>query len=182
MSASVKRETKETCIDVSFAVGRLRGIEIETGVEIETGIELLDEILRVIGRAGGFDLRVMARGDLETGDHHTVEDVAITLGRAISEEVKSGIGSSMVPSGGSLSSAAVRFGEVGYQGRFNLRAHSIRGMQLENFGHFLRALAYNGGFNLAVCASGDDDMNKIEAICTALGRAIRKASLDGLSR
>ncbi|MDD1739747.1 MAG: imidazoleglycerol-phosphate dehydratase [Methanothrix sp.] len=124
------------------------------------------------------DIRVKARGDLETGDHHTVEDTAITLGSALSQEIVKGIGSSSVPSGQSLARAAVRFGEVGYQGSFHLEHQTIAGMSLDNFGHFLRALAYNGGFNLFISAEGGDDRSQIEAMSMALGRAIKKAFFD----
>jgi imidazoleglycerol phosphate dehydratase HisB len=51
-------------------------------------------------------------------------------------------------------------------------------MSLENFGHFLRALAYNGRFSLVIRAEGGDDRKKIEAISLALGRAIKKAARD----
>jgi imidazoleglycerol phosphate dehydratase HisB len=51
-------------------------------------------------------------------------------------------------------------------------------MDMENFGHFLRALAYNGRFNLIISAEGGDDMSQIEAMSAALGRAIKKASRD----
>jgi imidazoleglycerol phosphate dehydratase HisB len=125
-----------------------------------------------------FDLTVKARGDLETGDHHTTEDTAITLGNAIAQEIKSGIGSCMVPSGQSLATAAVRFCEPGYRGNFALQSQILGGMSLENFGHFLRALAYNGRFNLFISAEGGDDRSKIEAMSTALGRAIKKAARD----
>ena len=87
-------------------------------IQVDTGIELLDEILSAIARGAGFDLTVKARGDLETGDHHTTEDTAITLGSTLAQVIKSGIGSSMVPSGQSVATAAVRFGEPGYQGNF----------------------------------------------------------------
>lgn len=172
MSASRKRETKETSIEV-FLKTEGSGI-----IQIDTGIQLLDEILSAIARGAGFDLTVKARGDLETGDHHTTEDVAITLGSAMAEVIKSGIGSSMVPSGQSVAIAAVRFGEPGYQGDFELQPHILAGMSLENFSHFLRALAYNGKFNLAIRAEGGDDRSRIEAMSTALGRAIKKAARD----
>jgi imidazoleglycerol phosphate dehydratase HisB len=174
MSASRKRETKETCIEVFLEM------EGKGQIQVDTEIELLDEILLAIARGGGFDLRVKARGDLETGDHHTVEDTAIALGSALSQEIKEGIGSSMVPGGQSLATAAVRFGEVGYLGDFQLQHQSLAGMSLESFSHFLRALAYNGGFNLAISAEGGDDRNMIEAISTALGRALKKAARDDL--
>jgi imidazoleglycerol-phosphate dehydratase len=172
MSASKKRETKETSIEV---VLKTQG---ENVIQIDTGIELLDEILSNIARGGGFDLTVKARGDLETGDHHTTEDTAITLGGTLAQEIKSGIGSSMVPSGQALATAAVRFGKPGYQGDFSLQSHILGGMCLENFSHFLHALAYNGNFNLSISAEGGDDRSKIEAMSTALGRAIKKAARD----
>jgi imidazoleglycerol-phosphate dehydratase len=170
MSASRKRETKETSIEVIL---KTKGEGI---IQADTGIELLDEILSAIARGAGFDLTVKARGDLETGDHHTTEDTAITLGSTIAQEIKSGIGSSMVPSGQCVATAAVRFCEPGYQGNFALQSQTMGGMSLDNFSHFLRALAYNGRFNLAIRAEGGDDRSKIEAMSTALGRAIKKAS------
>jgi len=173
MSASRKRETKETSIEV------LLNTEGEGIIHVDTGIELLDEILSALARGAGFDLTLKARGDLETGDHHTTEDTAITLGSALAQEIKGGIGSCMVPSGLAVATAAVRFGEPGYQGNFLLESQAFGGMCLENFSHFLRALAYNGKFNLAIFAQGGDDRSRIEAMSTALGRAIKKAAKEG---
>ena len=116
MMASRTRETNETCIEVFL---KTDGAGI---IKVDTGIPLLDEILRSMAQAGGFDLTVTARGDLQTGDHHTAEDTAITLGSTLGEAVKSGIGSSIVPSGQALAMAAVRFGEPGYQGDFELQS------------------------------------------------------------
>jgi len=170
MLASRKRETRETCIEVILET---EGAGV---IEVDTGIELMDEILRALGRGALFDLTVKARGDLETGDHHTTEDTGIALGGALSQVIKSGIGSSIVPSGQAMATAAVRFGEPGYRGDFDLQSGNLAGMSLENFGHFLRALAYNGGFTLVIRAEGGDDRNRIEAMSLALGRAIKKAS------
>lgn len=172
MLASKKRETKETSIDIILETDG-------AGVtQVDTKIELLDEILRAFGRGALFDLRVIARGDLDTGDHHTTEDVGIALGGALAQVIKSGIGSSIVPSGQAMAMAAVRFGEPGYREDFDLQSGSVAGMSLENFGHFLRALAYNGRFSLVIRAEGGDDRGKIEAISLALGRAIKKAARD----
>ncbi len=172
MSAYKKRQTKETSIEVSLDT------EGSCTIQIDTGIVLLDEILSAMARGAGFDLTVKAQGDLETGDHHTTEDTAITLGSALAQEIKNGIGSSMVPSGLALATAAVRFGEPGYRGNFALQSQALGGMCLENFSHFLRALAYNGRFNLFISAEGGDDRSKIEAMSTAMGRAIKKAVRD----
>ena len=170
MLASRKRETRETCIEVILET------EGSGVIEVDTGIELLDEILRALGLGALFDLTVKARGDLETGDHHTTEDIGIALGGALAQVIKSGIGSSIVPSGQAMATAAVRFGEPGYRGDFDLQSGNLAGMSLENFSHFLRALAYNGGFTLVIRAEGGDDRSRIEAMSLALGRAIKKAN------
>ena len=175
MSASRKRETKETCIEAFL------NVEGDGQIQVDTGIELLDEILFAICLAGGFDLKLTATGDIETGDHHTTEDTAITLGSVLAQEVKSGIASSIVVSGQALATVAVRFGQPGYQGSFSLESCHLAGMDTENISHFLRALAYNGQFNLAISAQGGDDKSRIEAMSTALGRAIKKAARDDLA-
>lgn len=147
-------------------------------IEIETGIEMLDEILFAFAAGARFDLAVKARGDLETGDHHTTEDVAITLGSALEEIIKSGIGSSIVPSGQAVAEVAVRFGEPGYRSKFLFQNKELGGMRLENFSHFLRTLATSAKFTLAISADGGDDKSKIDAMCTALGRAVKRAIID----
>jgi imidazoleglycerol-phosphate dehydratase len=172
MKASRKRETKETRIDVTLDTN---GANL---IKVNTGIELLDEILKAFAKGSGFELTVNAIGDLETGDHHTTEDTGITLGSALSEVIKSGIGSSVVPSGQTLAMAAVRFGEPGYRGDFEFQGDVVGEMSLENFGHFLRTLAYNGMFTLAIRADGGDDRSKIEAASTAVGRAVQKAARE----
>lgn len=75
-TAAVHRATKETTIDLSIDLDG-------TGVtEISTGIPFYDHMLEQVGKHGGFDLRIAASGDLHIDTHHTVEDVAISLGEA----------------------------------------------------------------------------------------------------
>jgi imidazoleglycerol-phosphate dehydratase len=172
MKASSKRVTGETDIEISAET------EGNGKNKLETGIELLDMILDAFARGSGFDLTIKAKGDLETGDHHTTEDVGITLGCVLAQIIKTGIGSSIVPKGQALALAAVRFGEPGYCGDFEFQASELCGMSLENFSHFLRSVAYNGSFTLHVNAKGGDDKSKIEAVSMALGRAMAQAALD----
>ncbi len=172
MQQTIKRETRETSIEAFLKINGMGA------VQADTGIALLDEMLSALGNAAGFDLTVKARGDLLTGDHHTVEDTAITLGLALAAQMKSGMASCTVPSGQAVATAAVRFGETGYRGCFQLSRRDIGGMNLENFAHFLRTLACNGNFNLFISAQGGDDMSRIEAISTALGRSIKMAARD----
>ena len=173
MKSSFKRDTKETKISVTL------DIDGAGSNEVATGIELLDEILVVLAKASGFDLTVKAKGDLATGDHHTAEDVGIALGSVLGKLIQKGIGSSLVPSGECLALAAVRFGEPGYSGDFEFHSHEMGCMALENFGHFARSVAYNGRFTLHLSAKGGDDHQKVDALTVALGRAMRRAAVDG---
>lgn len=78
-TASRSRTTKETSIEVSIDLDG-------TGVtDISTGIPFYDHMLDQIGRHGAFDLTIKAKGDIEIDTHHTVEDVAITLGECFAE-------------------------------------------------------------------------------------------------
>jgi imidazoleglycerol-phosphate dehydratase len=78
-TAERKRATKETDIDLSVDLDG-------TGtVAVDTGLPFFDHMLTQLGRHGGLDLRIVAKGDLEIDAHHTVEDVGITLGEAVAE-------------------------------------------------------------------------------------------------
>ena len=77
--AELKRETKETKIDLALDV------DGSGSCEIATGIPFFDHMLEQLGKHAGFDLRIDARGDLDVDLHHTVEDVGISLGQALTE-------------------------------------------------------------------------------------------------
>ncbi len=85
-SASFERETKETLINVSLT------LDGSGETDIETGLPFFDHMLDQLGRHGGFDLLVHAKGDLEIDAHHTVEDVGIALGRCMKEAVGTKVG------------------------------------------------------------------------------------------
>jgi imidazoleglycerol-phosphate dehydratase len=86
-TGSALRTTKETSIEVVLDVDG-RGV-----TEVDTGLPFFDHMVGQLGRHGGFDLKVMARGDLEVDAHHTVEDVGITVGEVLAEALgdKAGI-------------------------------------------------------------------------------------------
>jgi imidazoleglycerol-phosphate dehydratase len=77
--AELKRETKETKIDLAVDV------DGSGTCQIATGIPFFDHMLEQLGKHAGFDLRIDARGDLDVDLHHTVEDVGIALGQALQE-------------------------------------------------------------------------------------------------
>jgi len=84
--AERKRSTKETQVEVSI------DLDGQGTTAISTGIPFYDHMLDQLGRHGGFNLRVQAKGDLEIDTHHTVEDVAITLGEAFAEALGDKVG------------------------------------------------------------------------------------------
>ncbi|HUD18257.1 MAG TPA: imidazoleglycerol-phosphate dehydratase HisB [Acidimicrobiales bacterium] len=86
-TATVERATKETSIDVAI------DIDGSGTTEVSTGLPFFDHMVSQLGRHGGFDLTVSARGDLDVDAHHTVEDVGIAIGEVVKEALgdKSGI-------------------------------------------------------------------------------------------
>ncbi|MGH9089246.1 MAG: imidazoleglycerol-phosphate dehydratase HisB [Acidimicrobiales bacterium] len=104
--AERRRATKETSIEVAVA------IDGAGTASVETGLPFFDHMLDQLGRHGGFDLRVRARGDLHVDAHHTVEDVGIVLGECFAEALgdKAGVrrfGSALVPLDEALLEVAV---------------------------------------------------------------------------
>ena len=84
--AERKRSTKETQVEVSI------DLDGQGTTAISTGIPFYDHMLDQLGKHGGFNLKVQAKGDLEIDTHHTVEDVAITLGEAVAEALGGKVG------------------------------------------------------------------------------------------
>src|SRR5438874_9995492 len=80
-TAEIRRKTKETDVRIKLALdGSGRS-------EIGTGLPFLDHMLELFAKHGLFDLEVTCRGDLQVDDHHSVEDIAICLGRAVNESL-----------------------------------------------------------------------------------------------
>lgn len=105
-SAELKRETKETKIDLALTV------DGSGATKVSTGIPFFDHMLEQLGKHGGFDLRIDAKGDLDVDLHHTVEDVGIVFGNALREALgdKAGVrrfANSLVPLDEALVQVAV---------------------------------------------------------------------------
>ncbi len=77
--ATIHRKTNETDIKLSL------NLDGHGKARISTGIRFFDHMLELVARHGGFDLQITARGDLDVDQHHTVEDVGIAIGEAVSE-------------------------------------------------------------------------------------------------
>lgn len=175
-AAQVSRETKETVIRIDLT------LDGTGAAHINTGIPFLDHMLDLFARHGLFDLEVECRGDLEIDDHHSVEDVAICLGRAFLQALgdKAGIaryGMSMVPMDEALCGAVVDL-----SGRFYLvyqvetKRSRIGNFSVELAEHFWRSFAEALKCNLHInLLRGRNTHHILEASFKATARALRQA-------
>src|SRR5437588_6902503 len=107
--ASVHRVTKETDIELRL------NLDGQGRADVSTGIRFLDHMLDLVARHGAMDLQIAAKGDLDVDQHHTVEDLGITLGEAVTKALgsKRGIlraGYFLMPMDETLAASAVDFG------------------------------------------------------------------------
>ena len=175
-TAKLSRETGETQIEVELNLdgqGRFKG---------ETGNGMFDHLLGQLARHGRMDLELSAKGDVEVGWHHLVEDTAIVLGRALREAIGDArgitrMGHAFVPLDEALALAVVDFGGRGYAVvDAELTDSDLGGLPANLIHHFLETLAREGSFNLHVrVMAGANNHHKAEAIFKSLARAMRAA-------
>jgi imidazoleglycerol-phosphate dehydratase len=180
-TASASRTTSETDITVSL------DLDGSGAGERRTGVGFFDHMLDSIARHAGLDLDVEARGDLETGAHHTVEDTGLLVGRALDEALgdRSGIarfGDATVPMDEARASAAIDLSGrplCVFEGR-RLPSLVIGGFETELCEEFLRAVASTSRMTLhARIEAGRSAHHMVEATVKAFARALRTAvSLD----
>jgi len=172
-TADVKRTTKETDIFVSI------NLDGEGKSEIATGIPFMDHMLILFAKHGKFDLTVKARGDLEIDCHHTMEDLGLTLGKAIADALgdKAGIsryGNFILPMDEVLALAALDLSGRPYL-VYNVSAPSqyIKELDVALFGEFFRALANACGMNLHLRILNPGETHHIfEAVFKSFARAL----------
>lgn len=174
--ASIHRKTNETDIRVELAIeGRGRG-------QIATGIRFLDHMLELTARHGAFDLDVTAQGDLDVDQHHTVEDVGITLGEAFAQALgdKRGIwraGYFVMAMDETLGLAAVDFsGRSAAVVQTKVRSRLVGDLQSELVADFFDGFARGARANVhAKVLYGRSSHHKVESLFKAFGRALRVA-------
>ena len=174
-AAKIERRTGETQVSVA--------VELDGGeVSIATGVGFFDHMLELLGRHGRLGLRVEARGDLETGAHHTVEDVGIALGQALDEALgdRSGItryGYTAVPMDESLGMCAIDIsGRPLCLFEADLPPATIAGFDAELTEEFFRAVATNAKLTLHLGTRyGSNVHHMIESCFKAFARALREA-------
>lgn len=173
-TASVRRTTKETDIDISLCLDG-------TGKsDISTGLGFFDHMLEQIAKHGSIDLKIHVKGDLNVDEHHTIEDTGIALGECIGKALgdKRGIEryGYTLPMDDCLCSVALDFG-----GRpwlvWNAEFHRERvgDMPTEMFLHFFKSFSDAARMNLNIKAEGENEHHKIEGIFKAFARALKMA-------
>ncbi len=175
-TAAVRRETAETRIEVTLD---LDGAGEST---VDSGIGFFDHMLEAFAVHGLFDVTVECEGDLETGDHHTVEDIGITLGNAFEEalEGKRGIqryANRTIPMDEALTSVVV---DISGRPRFYFEGAftqpTVNGFSSEMARHFAESLALNAGMTVHASVTGQNTHHQVEALFKALGRALDDAT------
>ena len=175
-TANVHRKTKETDIRVEL------NLDGSGQSSVSIGVPFLEHMLELFAKHGLFDLKVACNGDLEIDDHHSVEDIAITLGQALVQALgdKAGInryGEALVPMDEALCRSVIDL-----SGRFYLvyevtvRRQMIGNFSVELAEHFWRSFAETAKFNLHIdCLRGRNSHHILEGTFKATARALRQA-------
>lgn len=169
-----ERNTKETQIAIELnpdGSGRS---------EISTGIAFFDHMLDQIARHGNLDLKIEAKGDLHIDEHHTIEDVGITLGEAFYLALQDKRGMERygfcLPMDDCLAQVAVDFGGRNWiVWEADFKREKIGEMPTEMFFHFFKSFSDKAQCNLNIKAEGTNEHHKIEAIFKAFAKAIKMA-------
>lgn len=175
-TATVTRNTSETQITVSVNLdGQGRG-------RFDTGVPFLDHMLDQISRHGLIDLEIAAQGDNHIDDHHTVEDIGITLGQALRQALgdKTGIaryGYSYVPLDEALSRVVLDLsGRPGLSYNINFSRARIGRFDVDLFSEFFHGLVNHGMMTLHIDnLRGSNAHHQAETVFKAVGRALRMA-------
>jgi imidazoleglycerol-phosphate dehydratase len=177
-TSQISRSTGETDITVSLT------LDGSGGGERSTGVGFFDHMLDAFARHGGIELEVDARGYLETGSHHTVEDVGIVIGQALDEALgdRAGItrfGHAVVPMDDARASAAIDISGrpvVVFDGEA-IPARVIGGFETELVEEFVRAVANNAKLTVHITVErGQDAHHMVESCFKAFARALRVAT------
>jgi imidazoleglycerol-phosphate dehydratase len=175
--SSVKRQTNETNIELTF------NIDGEGQSNITTGVPFLNHMLDLFAKHGQFDLIVQASGDTDVDDHHTTEDIGICLGQVLREALgdKKGIkryGNAFVPMDETLAQVVV---DLSNRPHLEMRAQfpnqKVGTFDTELVHEFMWKLALEARINLHIIVHyGQNTHHIIEAIFKALSRALDEAT------
>lgn len=173
-AAFVQRKTNETNIQVEI------NLDGTGSSKIHTGLGFFDHMLEQLSRHGWIDLDIYVKGDLQIDEHHTIEDTALALGKAVLQALgeKRGIEryGFTLPMDDCLAQVAIDFGGrpwLVWEAEF--KREKIGEMPTEMFLHFFKSFSDTARCNLNIKAEGENEHHKIEAIFKAFAKAIKMA-------
>lgn len=175
-AAAAERTTNETYIRVAL------DLDGRGQVAIKTGVPFFDHMLEQLGRHSGIDIEIDARGDLEVDSHHTVEDVGIVLGEALTKALgtKKGIrryGAALVPMEEALSQVALDLsGRPFLSFEVSVPAEKVGNYDPDLTEEFFTALSRSAGMTLHIkLLSGKNSHHIIESVFKGVARALAEA-------
>ena len=175
-TASVSRDTLETKIAVSL------DLDGSGNANFDTGVPFLEHMMDQIARHGMIDLDVTCKGDTHIDDHHSVEDIGITIGQAFARALgdKKGIaryGHAYVPLDEALSRVVIDFsGRPGLEFNVNFIRPRVGDFDVDLFYEFFQGFVNHANVTLHIdCIRGKNEHHKIETVFKAFGRAVRMA-------
>lgn len=173
-NAQIKRETKETIIDLILE------LDGQGNANISTGVGFLDHMMELFVKHAKFDCNLICKGDIQVDDHHSVEDIAICLGKALGEALgtKKGIvryGDIVLPMDEALILTAVDISGRGYLGLdLDIKAEKVGTFDTELVEEFLLAFVRSAGLTLHIKQlAGKNAHHIIEGVFKSLARALR---------
>lgn len=175
--ATATRQTRETAITLTL------NLDGQGQCEIATGLGFFDHMLECLAKHAGWDLQLKATGDLQVDDHHTVEDCAIVLGKAVGQALDKRqsiqrFGHAYAPLDEALSRAVIDLAtRVTAIISLNLNRENIGDVACENISHFFRTLAAEACLTLHLdVLRGENDHHKVESAFKAFALAFRQAA------
>lgn len=174
--ADIGRNTSETQIKIRL------NIDGKGQYNIDTGVNFFNHMLESFSKHSRMDLDIIANGDIEIDDHHTVEDVGILLGEAFNEAIgdKRGIrrmADAIVPMDESVATVAIDISGRSYCNMdIPFKNEKIGDLTSDNIVHFFESFANAAKINIYASAKGFNDHHKAEAIFKAFARSLKEAS------
>ncbi len=173
-TATVERDTRETKISATIDLdGRGKS-------NIDTGLNFLDHMIEQIVHHAGVSLELVAKGDLNVDEHHTMEDVAIVLGELVSTALgdKRGIEryGYALPMDECRALVVLDFGgRIDFDWRVQFTREMVGDVPTEMFSHFFKSFSQSAKCNLHIEATGENDHHKIEGVFKAFARSLKRA-------
>lgn len=172
--AVIHRTTNETSISVTV------NLDNNSTIKINTGIGFFDHMLEQLAKHGGFNLVIDVKGDLNVDEHHTVEDTALALGKALRSALGDKLGINrygfLLPMDEASAEVSIDLSGRPYYifaGAFN--REKIGDLPCELISHFFRSLAESLGAALHIKVTGENAHHMVESIFKSVGRALRQA-------